>query len=79
MAQHLLNDLDVCAPFASRATTDTVTALGEVITRHIGTSEVRLKLVKGHTARVFELPHHVKISADLFGELKSLLGPNCLT
>ncbi|WP_166790028.1 DNA polymerase III subunit alpha [Cryobacterium sp. Sr3] len=63
----------------SRATTDTVTALGEVITRHIGSSEVRIKLVKGHTARVFELPHHVKISADLFGELKSLLGPNCLT
>lgn len=61
-----------------RATTDTVKALGEVLIRHGGDSEVRLKLVKGNSARVFELPHQVQVSADLFGELKSLLGPSCL-
>jgi DNA polymerase-3 subunit alpha len=64
----------------TRATTDTVLALREVLTRHLGAAEVRLKLiVKGNTARIFELPYRVTVSADLFGELKSLLGPYCLT
>ncbi len=61
-----------------RATTDTITALGDVLIRHAGDTEVRLKLVKGRTARVFELPYPVRVTADLYGELKSLLGPNCL-
>jgi DNA polymerase-3 subunit alpha len=63
----------------SRATTNTVQALGDVLIRHSGSSEVRLKLVKGDSARVFELPYQVRVSADLFGELKSLLGPYCLS
>ncbi|WP_244857849.1 DNA polymerase III subunit alpha [Agromyces archimandritae] len=62
-----------------RATTDTVTALGDVLTRHVGDTEVRLKLVRGGIARVFELPYPVRVTADFYGELKSLLGPNCLT
>lgn len=61
-----------------RATTDVVAALGDVLIRHAGDNEVRLKLVKGGTARVFELPYPVKVSADLYGELKTLLGPGCL-
>jgi len=62
----------------SRATTDTVQALNDVLIRHSGDNEVRLKLIKGDTARVFEIPFPVKVSADLYGELKSLLGPGCL-
>ncbi|MFC6355832.1 DNA polymerase III subunit alpha [Luethyella okanaganae] len=62
----------------SRATTDTVTALNDVLVRHAGETEVRLKLVKGSTVRVFEVPYPVRVTADLYGELKSLLGPNCL-
>ncbi|MGO4300496.1 DNA polymerase III subunit alpha [Leifsonia sp. RAF41] len=61
-----------------RATTDTVTSLSEVLARHPGESEVRLRLVKGQVARVFEVPKPVTVSADLYGELKGLLGPNCL-
>ena len=61
-----------------RATTDTVTSLRDVLARHPGDSEVRLRLVKGQVARVFEVPKPVTVSADLFGELKGLLGPNCL-
>jgi DNA polymerase-3 subunit alpha len=61
-----------------RATTDTITALGDVLIRHRGDTEVRLRLVRGRTARVFELPYPVQVTADLYGELKSLLGPNCL-
>ncbi|MBH0054314.1 MULTISPECIES: DNA polymerase III subunit alpha [unclassified Salinibacterium] len=61
-----------------RATTDVVSGLGEVLIRHSGTIEVRLRLVRDDVARVFELPYRVKVSADLYGELKSLLGPGCL-
>ncbi|CAN5168566.1 DNA polymerase III subunit alpha [soil metagenome] len=61
-----------------RATTDVVTALNDVLIRHSGTTEVRLKLMKGEAARIFEVPYPVSVSADLYGELKSLLGPNCV-
>ncbi len=62
----------------ARATTELVTQLGGILTRHSGDAEVRLKLVRGDVARVFEIPYPVKVTPDLFGELKSLLGPNCL-
>ncbi|HRN28994.1 MAG TPA: DNA polymerase III subunit alpha, partial [Terrimesophilobacter sp.] len=61
-----------------RATTRVVTTLSEVLERHKGEDEVRLRLVNGTTARVFELPYSVRTSVDLYGELKSLLGPNCV-
>ncbi|MFM9878375.1 MAG: DNA polymerase III subunit alpha [Rhodoglobus sp.] len=61
-----------------RATTDIVTALNDVLIRHAGDKEVRLRLLKGTSARVFEIPYPVTVSADLYGELKTLLGPNCL-
>jgi DNA polymerase-3 subunit alpha len=61
-----------------RATTEVVTALNDVLIRHSGDTEVRLKLVKGDTARGFEVPYPVSVNADLYGELKSLLGPSCL-
>lgn len=62
----------------TRATTEVIAALGDVLIRHAGSNEVRLKLVKGDVARVFEVPYPVTVSADLYGELKTLLGPNCL-
>jgi DNA polymerase-3 subunit alpha len=62
-----------------RATTDTVSALSEVLTRHAGDNEVRLRLIKGDIARMFEIPYPVSVTADLYGELKSLLGPQCLS
>jgi DNA polymerase-3 subunit alpha len=61
-----------------RATTDVVSQLNDVLIRHAGENEVRLKLVRGETARMFEIPYPVTVSADLYGELKSLLGPSCL-
>jgi DNA polymerase-3 subunit alpha len=61
-----------------RATTEVISSLGDVLIRHAGDNEVRLRLVKGDTARIFELPYSVIVSADLYGELKTLLGPNCL-
>jgi DNA polymerase-3 subunit alpha len=61
-----------------RATTEIVSALNDVLIRHSGENEVRLKLVRGESARMFEIPYPVTVSADLYGELKSLLGPGCL-
>ncbi len=61
-----------------RATTDVIASLYDVLIRHEGEREVRLRLLKGSNARVFEIPYPVAVSADLYGELKTLLGPNCL-
>ena len=61
-----------------RATTDVVKALNDVLIRHSGDTEVRLRLLRGENARVFEIPFPVEVTADLYGELKSLLGPACV-
>jgi DNA polymerase-3 subunit alpha len=61
-----------------RATTEVVTALYDVLIRHSGENEVRMRLVRGDTARMFEIPYPVSVTADLYGELKRLLGPNCV-
>jgi DNA polymerase-3 subunit alpha len=61
-----------------RATTEVVSALNDVLIRHRGDNEVRLRLVRGESARMFEVPFPVTVTADLYGELKSLLGPNCI-
>lgn len=61
-----------------RATERVVQDLADVLRRHSGETEVRLKMHRGRTAKVFEVPMQVRITADLFGDLKSLLGPQCL-
>lgn len=61
-----------------RATQTVVEELAEVLRRHSGDTEVTLKLHKGSAAKVFEVPHPVRVTADLYGELKGLLGPSCL-
>jgi DNA polymerase-3 subunit alpha len=61
-----------------RATTGVVERLQDILTRHPGDVEVRLTLVRPEATRLFELPQRVLVSSDLFGELKSLLGPGCL-
>ncbi len=62
-----------------RATEQTMGELAQVLRRHAGDTEVRLKLYKGQMAKVFEVPMPVKITADLYGDLKGLLGPQCLS
>ncbi|MBO9578831.1 MAG: DNA polymerase III subunit alpha, partial [Microbacteriaceae bacterium] len=61
-----------------RATTEVVQALGDILIRHEGDTEVRLRLVRDGGARVFELPYRVTRSQGLTGELKTLLGAGCL-
>lgn len=61
-----------------RATETVVDELARVLDRHRGDTEVTLKLHRGGTAKVFEIPRPVSVTADLYGELKGLLGPSCL-
>jgi len=61
-----------------RSSTEVMTQLSEILGRYPGDTEVRLRLTRQDTARVFELPMRVVIGPDLFGDLKSLLGPGCL-
>jgi DNA polymerase-3 subunit alpha len=61
-----------------RASAAIATSLDEMLKRYPGDTEVRLRLTRGDTARIFELPNRVRITSDLYGELKSLLGPSCL-
>ncbi|WP_243075291.1 DNA polymerase III subunit alpha [Microbacterium sp. SS28] len=61
-----------------RANESVIGELLQTLERHRGDTEVTLKLHSGSVAKVFEIPHHVAITADLYGELKGLLGPQCL-
>lgn len=62
----------------TRATEPVIQELKEMLARHRGESEVRLNLSTPEAIRVFELPQRVRITPDLFGDLKGLLGPSCL-
>ncbi len=64
-----------------RATPQRIEELKGVLTNHPGTTEVHLKLVKpGRTVEI-RLDPAYRVSADgaLFGDLKVLLGPRCLS
>jgi len=61
-----------------QATEDVMLELKRTLSRHPGESEVRLQLSTDRSLRVFELPSRVRVTPDLFGELKALLGPRCL-
>lgn len=61
-----------------RATETIIDELAAVLGRHRGDTEVTLKLHKGSSAKVFEVPIPVRVTVDLYGELKGLLGPQCL-
>ncbi|KAA9087164.1 DNA polymerase III subunit alpha [Microbacterium radiodurans] len=61
-----------------RATETTISDLAATLRRHPGDTEVSLKLHRAGVAKVFEVPIPVRVTADLYGELKGLLGPQCL-
>lgn len=63
----------------TRATPELMEELRSVFARHPGTSEIRVNLITSTGVRVFELPMTVRVTADLYGELKGLLGPRCLS
>lgn len=58
-----------------RASMTAMRELRSLLERHSGPTDVRLALERPEVLRVFSLPQKVRVSSDLFGEIKSLLGP----
>ena len=78
-----LGALDASGPLVlmlpeRRASQATIEELLQTLMRHEGDTEVTVKLQVGSVAKVFEVPYPVRVTADLYGELKGLLGPQCL-
>ena len=63
----------------TRATHTVMEDLKAMLERHAGPHPVTLRLHTDTSVRVFEVPLQVTIANDLFGELKGLLGPQCLS
>lgn len=61
-----------------RATESAMLSLRDVLERYPGETEVSLTLHRGRSAKVFDVPLPVSITAELYGDLKGLLGPQCL-
>ncbi|MEV0192128.1 DNA polymerase III subunit alpha [Kitasatospora purpeofusca] len=62
-----------------KVTPPLVARLGEVLSSHRGTTEVRVRLEEEHRTTLLRLDRHrVKSDPALFGDLKQLLGPSCL-
>ena len=66
---------------AARCTTPLVEALKEVLSSHPGTVEVHLHLRNGDRTTVLAIDDRLRVtpSPALFGDLKHLLGPHCLS
>nr|WP_308196751.1 DNA polymerase III subunit alpha [Agromyces atrinae] len=61
------------------ATTERMENLRDILLRHPGQNDVKVALTGREGDRIFGIDRYpVKLTADLYGELKSLLGPNCL-
>jgi DNA polymerase III subunit alpha len=65
----------------TKATPETILALNDILIRHAGDTEVRINLIKysTSTARSFEIPFPVRVTADLYGEIKALLGVSSIS
>ena len=63
-----------------KVTPPLVARLGEVLDSHRGSTEVRVRLQGARKTTVLRLDRH-RVAPDpaLFGDLKALLGPSCLT
>jgi len=65
----------------ARCTQPVVERLREVLTTHPGVTEVHLRLTQPGRATVMRLDDGLRVTRNpsLFGDLKALLGPGCLT
>jgi DNA polymerase-3 subunit alpha len=60
------------------ATRGVLQALNGILAAHPGDSEVTIYLTGAGGAKPFALPTRVKVSGELFAEIKFLLGANCI-
>ncbi len=63
-----------------KATEKTVTELRDILRTHRGNTEVKVKLLESRAAALYRLGVDLRVtpSSALFGDLKVLLGPNCV-
>ena len=78
-----LSSGDVARPLTvelrdTQATPSLVGEFRQVLLRHPGDAEVRMRLRTPTVIRKFELPHRVQVGPELYGELISLLGPSAM-
>ena len=78
VAENKYDTLGLEAAYLASGQARRVEELRQTLERHRGDTEVTVKLHAGSTAKVFEVPLPVRVTADLYGELKGLLGPQCL-
>ncbi len=66
---------------SARCVPPVVERLKGILTTHPGSSQVHVKLTNGHKATLMRLDDGLRVNRTpaLYGELKALLGPNCLT
>lgn len=62
----------------ARATHKAMSELRDVLQRHAGATEVQLGIHRGGAMKVFRVPLTVSVTPDLYGDLKALLGQQCL-
>ncbi len=62
----------------ARATHKAMLELREVLQRHAGDTQIELGIHRGGVMKLFRVPHTVRVTPDLFGDLKALLGQQCL-
>jgi DNA polymerase-3 subunit alpha len=63
----------------SEATREVLEDLDRILRSNSGTDEVQVRLVSADQERMFKLQPTVRISGELIGELKVLLGASCLS
>jgi len=63
----------------AEATRELLEDLDRILRTNAGPDEVQVRLVSGEQERLFKLQPTVKISGELIGELKVLLGASCLS
>ncbi|WP_182355139.1 DNA polymerase III subunit alpha [Flaviflexus huanghaiensis] len=74
-AEHMHNRPFVIVMPEKAATELRITELREILSRHRGDTESRIKLIKTDSATLFSLPPYpVTVTANLYAEVKSLLG-----
>ena len=63
-----------------RCVPETIESLKQILSTHPGTAEVQLQLVNGPRTTVMQLPDHLRVSPSpaLYGDLKALLGADCV-
>ncbi len=64
----------------ARCTAPVVERLREILSDHPGVTDVHLRLTQPGRSTVMRLDHGLRIERGpaLYGDLKALLGPNCL-